>query len=191
VGYVTPTTWALLGLIFASGVALLFVRKGTLLFTLGVLALITIYNIAMIQQFSVMGKAAVALMILGTIGAGLALYFTEFRKPYENPRLRWWETSPRYKADLPVTVGDNNVDGILVDISRSGMMVDFKDPAKVPAVTDFVHVVLPGDLKAYCRVARKVGSGLGLQFHEPSRQTVKAIKGFLKQLAQDPSKVVR
>ncbi len=50
----------------------------------------------------------------------------EIRTPYFNPRVRWWESEPRYAIDAPVRGG-----GRALDISRHGMFIQHDNPPEV------------------------------------------------------------
>jgi Tfp pilus assembly protein PilZ len=50
----------------------------------------------------------------------------EIRTPYFNPRVRWWESEPRYAIDASVRGG-----GRALDISRHGMFIQHDSPPEV------------------------------------------------------------
>jgi len=60
---------------------------------------------------------SVVIISLPTVVAALLLQ-REIRTPYFNPRIRWWESEPRFAIDAPVRGG-----GRALDISRNGMFV--------------------------------------------------------------------
>jgi hypothetical protein len=187
--YVAPSTWVLLTLLFVSGISLLFVRRWSWLLSLVTLGVVAVYDIVMIKEFSIMGTMAIAAMIVGTVCFGLLLYFTEFRKPYLNPRVRWWETSPRYKVDLPVALRNIETPATLVDISRTGVLIEFV--AAIPEVEGDTEISLPTQVQLPCVVARKTEKGYGLQFAPLNRQQKGELKTFIRTLSEDPRKLQR
>ncbi len=191
--FVNPSTWILLSLIFSSGILLLVVRKWTWTLSLVCLGVIVIYDVVMIatNQFEMMGPIPILLMILATISFGLGLYLTEFRKPYVNPRLRWWETEPRYRVDLPVTLTKVDHPGNLVDISRSGVLVEWTDPKTVPEIEGTLSLTLPTQIAIPVFVARRTARGYGLQFKSLSSEQKKDLKVFIETLTVDPTKLIR
>jgi hypothetical protein len=72
------------------------------------------YNIVLLIMFNV-GLAVVA-----------GIFFRKhIIAPYFNPRLRWWESDPRYRLDIAayITVGDKHIEGEVMDISESGCLI--------------------------------------------------------------------
>jgi len=189
--FVTAPTWALLGLLFISGVSLLFVRRWSWTFSMVVIGLIGVYDLIMIKHFAALGMGAVIAMIAGTVSFGFILYFSEFRKPYLNPRTRWWETSPRFKVDLPAGLVNFPKMGIMTDISRSGVFIEWPQVADVPDLEGNCQVSLPQNLKLHGNIRRKNGRGLGIEFINLSRVDRKSLENILKTLNEDPTKVSR
>ena len=187
---VSPGTWLLFGLVFLSGVALLFVRRWSLHLTLGTLAIVVLYNIVNFQALSVIGAWKLGAMIIVTVGLLLSLYFSEFRVPYVNPRLRWWETAPRFRVDLKARETTLSRDLVIVDISRTGVLAEMS--AEGIDVGQSLKLELPMDLKLAGRIARKSPNGqIGIEFVELDRTGRKHLKTFLDQLRDDPSKILR
>lgn len=183
-------TWALMSLIFCSGLALIFfVRRWALVLTMATLAAVLLHNIVMIRDFSLMGTMAVTGMILTTAATWYFLYFSRFRRPYTNPKMRWWETSPRYRVDIPAKIDAVPVNATLVDISMSGALIEWPEPGAVPPEDRVSHIMLPPDLRLPCRVARGTEKGFGIQFDDFDAMTKKRFKGWLKQLETDPSQL--
>lgn len=188
VRYVPPTTWWLMSLIFLSGLALLlFVRTWALVWTLATMAVVVAYNLAMIRAFSLMGTVAVTAMTATTIAAGYFLYFSRFRKPYMNPKIRWWETSPRFRAEISVRIDGVKTEGVLVDVSETGCLVEWKDVGKIPAEKDVGRLRLPPDVIVPCSVARATPRGYGLRFKDMTAEEKKLFKDWFRQLEKDPS----
>lgn len=189
--YFTVPTWGLLGLLFVAGISLLFVRRWSWALSMGVIGLICIYDIFMIKHFMALGIGAVIAMISGTLSFGLILYFSEFRKPYLNPRLRWWETSPRYKVELPASISLFDKAGVIADISRSGMLIEWPNSVEIPELSGMCTVSLPTDLKIEGDIKRRTARGYGVKFENLSKEQKKALMVFLETLELDPTKAVR
>lgn len=189
--FVTPQTWILLVLLFVAGALLLVVRRWSWTFSLVVLGMIAIYDLVMIKNFVAMGPLAVVAMLVGTVSFGLILYFSEFRKPYINPRLRWWETSPRYKVDLPATCSTVPTPGVMVDISRSGVLLQWPADLNIPNIEGNCHVTLPNQLTLPALAKRKTEHGYGMEFHTLNREQKRQLLDFIASLSVDPSKIRR
>jgi c-di-GMP-binding flagellar brake protein YcgR len=137
-----------------------------------------------------MGLLAVTAMIVTTLAIGVIMYLSEFRKPYLNPRVRWWETSPRYKADLPVEI-EHQHQAVLVDISRTGLLLEWNASAPNLEEGSFCRLKLPTDLALDARVVRKTPRGFGLEFYDLSSDQKRKLRRFLLTLAQDPTRISR
>jgi hypothetical protein len=190
---ITPGVWGILILLFLSGVALLFVRKWTWTLSLVSLGFIIVYDIILIatNQLEFMGPVAIILMILATLSFGMGIYLSEFRKPYLNPRLRWWETEPRYRVDLPVTLTKVEHPGNLVDISRSGVLVEWTDAKTIPEIEGILSLTLPTQISVPVLVSRRTARGYGLQFEKLDAKQKKDLKVFIETLTVDPTKLIR
>jgi hypothetical protein len=191
--FVSLSTWFLLGIIFSSGVLLLVVRRWTWTLSLVFLSIIVVYDFIMLatNQFEIMGPFPIFLMIMATIAFGLGLYLSEFRKPYLNPRLRWWETEPRYRVDLPVTLTTVEHPGNLVDISRSGVLIEWADAKAVPEIEGNLNLTLPTQISIPVVVSRRTARGYGLQFTSLTSSQKKDLKIFIETLTIDPTKLIR
>lgn len=189
--YVSPLTWGVLALIFLTGVSLLFVRRWTWTFSIISMALIIAYDVIMWNEFQKMGLWAVVAMILGTIAFIAFLIFTEFRVPYLNPRARWWETSPRYRVDLPVGLSKTDTPATLIDISRSGVLVEWMPGQTRPELEGNIEITLPTQAKVPATVMRKTERGYGMSFVGLNGVQKKSVKTFIETLAEDPTKLHR
>jgi c-di-GMP-binding flagellar brake protein YcgR len=110
-----------------SAIALLSVRKWGWYLFLGCSAALIAYttgSYAVSPRYNlfVIVFADIALMVV----AGVAFH-KHVIAPYFNPRLRWWETEPRYKVEAyaQVKVGEAVVSGEILDISRNGCFATF------------------------------------------------------------------
>jgi len=189
--FVQPSTWFILGLLFASGLMLLTVRKWTFNLCLAILAVIIVYDIMMIRQFQILGIGAIVIMLAFTLAFAFLLYFTEFRRPYINPRLRWWETSPRYKVDLPVSIDKSSKPGILVDISRTGLLVEWTNENDIPDIEGETQITLPTQTAIDVQIKRRTAKGYGLEFGNLNRSQKKDLQLFIETLSIDPTKLQR
>jgi len=190
--HVEPYVWLMMFLVAASGVSLLVVRKWSWILAVAALSFVLIHSFFLLPHIvGSTNTAIVVLLSLITVGSIAFVGFSPFRRPYLNPRLRWWETSPRYKADIQVKVGEIEQPGILVDISRTGALVEWPS-ASMPDVSENTKLDLPMGLSLYARVARKTESGYGFTFNSKfNPESNKTLKGFLSQLAKDPTKLIR
>lgn len=81
------------------------------------------------------------LIIFNVVLAVVAGIF--FRKhiiaPYFNPRLRWWETEPRFKIDIhaDIMLDDQILSGDILDLSMSGFFMAFSNTLSLGQVYTF------------------------------------------------------
>ncbi len=54
----------------------------------------------------------------------------EVRVPYFFPRIRWWESNPRYRFAVPVVMGKNAVEGEILDLSLAGCFIKTRGELK-------------------------------------------------------------
>lgn len=189
--------WILQGLVALSGVALLFVRRGSLTLATVSLSMLTAYNLLRFRDFSIIGTANLVALILATLAVLAALYFPRFRKPYIDPRVRWWETAKRYRADLSVEIVGGDESFRLLDISNTGALVTAPDAVLnrlIPGRPLRLH--LPGGHELEAEVVREApapgeGRAWGLRFTDTSRAARRGLREFLSTLESDPTKLLR
>jgi len=196
VRYVPVRVWALNILLFVSGWALLKVRTWTHLLATGTLLCVLIYNIITFQSLMLLGPITLGIFILASgVMLGL-LYSKDFRKPYFQPRLRWWETHPRYKARLSIVLKDlpqaKEYLGEILDISRSGTLIqlDSANDSELQ-VGEEHHLILPNKLELNAQIVRRTPEGYGFEFMRNSWSTRSDLKKFIRDLSSDPTRYLR
>lgn len=73
-----------------------------------------LYNLAILISFNI------ALAVIAGI-----FFRKHIIAPYFNPRLRWWETDPRYRLEISAEIKSEvlNIQGEILDISTSGCLI--------------------------------------------------------------------
>lgn len=121
------------------------------------------------------------------VAAGIVLIIQEnVRKPYFNPKIRWWETATRLRVDVPANViinGQKN-ETLILDVSSSGCFVDFDSPLEIGQL---LKIEITYDLFSFeseVQVARKSEKpvGYGLMFKNTDSKNAKIMKQILKSL---------
>lgn len=114
--------------------------------------------------------------------AALALALQrETRAPYFNPRIRWWESEPRYPFDAQVRSG-----GRALDISDSGVFIQHDAPRKMGARDDYVLEMKESELAfrgEVCWVSAgdaEHPAGYGVKFVELTAAARQEIRGILE-----------
>jgi hypothetical protein len=191
--YIRPHVWALNTLLFVAGISLLKVRTWTHLLASFALGAVMVYNIAFWQGLLMLGPLVFAAMAVATLVTAAFLYSREFRKPYFNPRLRWWETEPRYQARLPVTLESRDGrthSGEILDVSRSGLFLAL-DGSPELQVGEEHHVRLPSGIEVRGQIVRRAPNGFGVSFVRLSWEQRARVKDFVRHLASDPRALLR
>jgi hypothetical protein len=183
--------WTVLALYLACSVSVFSVKRwGWYVFMLASLALIAdnVY-VAVLRP----GQYGLALVLAYDLLLSCAAGFF-FRKkviaPYFNPRIRWWETLPRYQALSYVLIGSggSRFSANVIDVSESGCF----------AITDrklAVGAAMPVEL--YCfgegialsaKVMRRAdfhgSAGYGLMFVKGEAVAARALAGLTRRLSK-------
>lgn len=125
---------------------------------------------------------------LSAVVAGLSLIVQEnVRKPYFNPKIKWWETAERIRVDVPATVytEDKESKVLILDVSQSGCFSDFELPLQVgqSVKIDIHHKSIKFQSEAI--VARKSDNprGYGLKFTNTNRDNKKQMNKIIHDLS--------
>lgn len=116
---------------------------------------------------------------------GLFFVTREVRVPYFTPRIRWWESDPRYKLSIQTKIlkQDKTVyEGEIMDISRSGCFIKthFYFPPDEKITLDFS--LFERVIKCHGRVIWQTEStvthpkGVGVKFEDLDKETISALK---------------
>jgi hypothetical protein len=116
---------------------------------------------------------------------GFILYFflPRVKEVYFNPRLRWWETKPRYKIDKECFLIDENekfISGVCKDMSEGGI---FFEATEEVTNDENVKIKMNYKEKEYLISAKKVyqrGNGHGCQFQSMTNDELKNVKFLVK-----------
>ena len=118
----------------------------------------------------------------------------EVRVPYFLPRIRWWESNPRYRLIVPVSLGRDTsiVDGEILDLSLSGCFVKLRNELKKDESLTMKFVVFGLFLECSGTVVWRTQStvthpqGVGIKFSpllKPQRKKLKSISHHLKKIS--------
>lgn len=131
------------------------------------------------------------LIVLNVILAIVAGIF--FRKhiiaPYFNPRLRWWETEPRYKIEIHADIiSDKNVlTGEILDISNSGFFMSLDQNLTIGRIYKFNLKCLKCSVEVNGKVMRKASqkeklNGYGVMFVKLTDEEKMGINALMNDL---------
>ena len=121
--------------------------------------------------------------------ATLFIVGQEIRVPYFSPRIRWWESDPRFKFSVqvklkPLTAAEDQPahDAEIVDISRGGCFVKTNAPPELDERLDLEFTLFQKPLRCEGLVVWKTEStvthpkGVGVRFVTLDRETITALK---------------
>lgn len=127
----------------------------------------------------------------------------EIRVPYYFPRIRWWESDPRYKLSVPTKIvrGDKSeIEGEIMDISMGGCFVKthhYFVPDE-PVSLDFTlferPLSCPGNIVWRTESMVTHPKGVGIKFESLNKDTVYCLKQAtqkLRKLARTYSQLTR
>jgi hypothetical protein len=161
-----------------AGFAILRMRRWSYIVFFGAMAWSLFSNLRHLQYTSQTHSVLVLGLVYG-LQIALVLYFLlpSVRVTYFNPRVRWWESKPRYELKLPceLIVAGNQSEGNVLNVSAGGIFVQVtvKRGFNVGADVDLRFSVLSQVFKAQGKFAheRELGGGVfcyGIQFnHSP------------------------
>ncbi|MFZ9594662.1 MAG: PilZ domain-containing protein [Bdellovibrionia bacterium] len=111
--------------------------------------------------------------------------------PYLFPRIRWWESNPRYRLSVKAWIQRKNgtvLEGEILDLSLAGCFVKFK-PALTKDEPVFIQFQLFGE-EVFCRgnvvwiteSAVIHPKGIGIKFNELARSQKRVLRSVVKRL---------
>ncbi len=106
---------------------------------------------------------------------------SQIRVPYFFPRIRWWESDPRYKLEIATEInreGSNKLEGVVMDISQGGCFIKTHAYYQFGETVDLVFSIFERSLKCQGQVVWKTESrvthpkGIGVKFQNLDKETV-------------------
>lgn len=117
------------------------------------------------------------------------------RAPYYDPRLRWWETKPRYvfTTEIKITHGDLTTVGNMTNISEGGLFAIVPTPIEPNSVIKLNLDILGDSLEIMAKVVYRKpdGASHGLQFTEVTSAQKKTVKKMINHLAAESCEMTR
>ncbi len=136
---------------------------------------------------------AFVVSILGIIGVAMRVS-REIRVPYFFPKIRWWESNPRYRLAVSVSVlrkvTDERIVGEILDVSTSGCFIKLRTDLKSdePVQVKFEVFGLPVEVegvivwKSQSTVTHP--KGVGVKFSTSTRANKRSLRLINKRLRQ-------
>ena len=186
-----PAPAVISALLILGGFSLLYVKKWSWWIGMFSLTCLSIYNISIIQNYYSDDPSAA---VIGT-GASLLLLFllfaSDFKKPFFNQRLRWWESDPRYKVNVPIQIkGQEEKSIVLMDISKTGILLEPTNGAEIDFPPE-VDVIINAELEIPCVYSRRTENGAAYRIKNVTRFQSKYLRNWLNLLAKEPERFLR
>ncbi|NCN40334.1 hypothetical protein GW916_03705 [bacterium] len=188
--HLNPAPAVISALLFIAGFSILFVRKWAWWMGILSLAALCFYNISIVRNFY---SDDWMVMTLSTVGSGLLLlllYVSDFKQPFFNQRLRWWETDPRYMVNVPVKLQGHSHAVVLMDVSKSGILLQPLDNIEIEFPSEAI-VEINSELHLPCIFSRKTEAGAAYRIISISRHQSRYLRNWLDLLAKEPERKVR
>jgi len=191
--FLRPYFYILCGLCMATGYGLWEMKRWSWHLFLGINILITYETSQFV--FKNAQNSNKSLAFLGIVGVFLGLTYRlgkEIRVPYFFPKIRWWESDPRYRLAVPARVAsdDASVESTILDLSMGGCFVKLRDNLRLDDKVQ-VHFTVFGILVDCEGVVVWVTDssvthprGVGLKFQKLTRVQRKALRNITQRLRQ-------
>lgn len=200
----SPSYWAVSALAFAAGRGILLIRwYGWYAFILSNITLAYITAVTLAQYSA---RESEVLVFLATGLVQLSLIFLvgrEIRVPYFFPKIRWWESDPRYKLSVPVKIirpDKSELEAEIMDISLGGCFMKthhyfLTDELVVLNFTLFERPLnCPGKIVWTTESTVTHPRGIGIKFEPLDKDTTYCLKQAtekLRKLARAYSQMTR
>ncbi|MFQ5560287.1 MAG: PilZ domain-containing protein, partial [Nitrospinota bacterium] len=150
-----------------------------------------INNALAIHKGSATPPYAITLFTVATFVFLMVFVRKEVLAPYFNPRIRWWESKPRYAVTLQVTISNNRLtgDGETFNISETGMFM--ASPLDVRLDEKFlITMQMPDQTPVHCdgsvvwvnrADSTNAPRGFGVLFTDPDYSCLDTIRHYLKE----------
>ncbi len=145
-------------------------------------------------RFSLLLLTIILPMIINILYVSYIL-LPNVRAAYFDPRLRWWETKPRYIFSTEMSIEENGklTAAQITNISEGGIFAIVSVPVEPNTVVNLKFVILenPIELKAKIVYRKPDGASHGLQFFEMNRNQKLLMKKTIAKLAKENYEAVR
>ncbi|HPI40569.1 MAG TPA: PilZ domain-containing protein [Pseudobdellovibrionaceae bacterium] len=173
-----------------SGYLILICRKWSFFLYIGLMVytLVTA-TIFWYQQSGLLTAWPIVMVYLINIGVVSYFFIPAVRAIYFDPRLRWWESKPRYNFEKEVQVSfeDQKTKGMLKNISEGGAFITMTNPPKDNSlvVISFENLGVQFEIPAESIIHDRLKElGIGLKFQHTD-VTLKQVKTLIETLHKE------
>jgi hypothetical protein len=173
-----------------AGAAIFAFRPWSYAVFVGITSWNILYNLNVWWQFPQLVSLPI-LLSAHAVNIGLVTYFLlpAVRAAYFNPKLRWWESKPRFFVDIPATFDDGEGDRrcVITDLSEGGAFITTSRKLEADENIHLTFSFVNLEVKVEARVVHRRWQGTrgyGLQFvpDERSEQTLHRLTAALQMM---------
>jgi Tfp pilus assembly protein PilZ len=159
--------------------------------------LVAYQNMNLANDYGTSQHPAVALLCSWlAIGLLTLRVAREVRVPYFFPKIRWWESDPRYRLSVPVMIRRQGIDEVqadILDLSLGGCFIKIRSEVGQDESVELSFAVFGIEIQCAGTVVWRTKStvthpkGVGIKFSEmdrTQRRALRMINGRLKKIAQ-------
>jgi len=115
----------------------------------------------------------------------------DLRVPYLFPKIRWWESNPKYRFSVPVSFGLTNGEtkqAEILDVASSGCFIKLRDEPALDSVLTLKFAVFEFSFELEGLVVWLAQStvthpkGIGIKFHQLSREQKRSLRHVNRKL---------
>jgi hypothetical protein len=183
------TDIVVLALYPVSAVAILSIRRWGWYLFMGCSALLIGYNVLVYRYNPRYNLLILILFNLALVVVASIFFRKHILAPYFNPRLRWWETEPRYRIEIgaAILLGNREVFGELLDVSKTGCFVTLESGLQIGASYRMTLRCMHHSVELMGRVMRRGPAlrsvnGYGIMFVKTGAQEKDALSAMILDL---------
>lgn len=188
----SPVFYFTLAAMIFSGLALWEGKRWAFYLVVPANLLLLYFHAIVTLEYSASNHKALGFFIVVCLQAlSIIRVYSELRVPYYSPKIRWWESNPRYRLNVPVTVkgvGDGEVKAEILDISMGGCFVKLRGDVSIDSTLLLEFELFGNPLRCEGVVVWKTLStvthprGMGIKFQELNRQQKRLLKYAMRRL---------
>jgi Tfp pilus assembly protein PilZ len=187
----TPGFWIFMILAMTAGYGLKEMKRWSWYVFIATMVLLVYYN-ALVTSVYGESHQKFLVFLISLLGVLVLSYRVskEIKVPYFFPKIRWWETNPRYRLVVPVQLGyaDNAQSGEILDLSIGGCFIRSKHPFKPHQKinVDFevfgLRIHTPGVIIWSTPTTVTHPQGIGIKFGKMDRAMQVSLRAICRQL---------
>jgi hypothetical protein len=192
----SPFYYIVCALVMLTGFGILEMRRWSWYLLIISQVLVTYENAILVQGYAESHHKVFAFLLSILCQIGLIYRIAqEIRVPYFFPRIRWWESNPRYRLSVPVQFTDKSgkmFEGEILDLSATGCFIKFREDLARDELVSLRFKVFGHEIQtdgtivwcAHSTVTHPKGAGVKFNvYHKSQKRSLRLIHRRLKKMA--------